>query len=71
MVVVVVRGCRKVDGGEPGRGEGREVNRASLSDTVTSHRWKTIVQLITFQHAGSSSEERAWTERRGWKCPPS
>lgn len=39
-------------------GEGRAVNRASLSDTVTRHRWRTIVQKVTFQQAADTSEKQ-------------
>lgn len=37
------------------------MNRASLSETVTSHRWQTIGQLVTFQQAAKTrGGERAW-----------
>lgn len=38
-------------------GEGRTVNRASLSETMTSHRWQTIGQPVTFQQAAKSREK--------------
>lgn len=52
------------EGGREDGGEGREVNGASLSETMTSHRWQTIGQPVAFQQAAKTREKRGGRETR-------
>lgn len=41
------------------------MNRASLSETLTSHRWQTIGQPVTFQQAAKDKRGKEGVGQKG------